>query len=99
MPGPFCEAAGLTADRLKRGDVPADVQLSNGMILELFAFQTGEKLGAADFLKLLQKLNDSFNGVTNPNVVINKINRLLDQKKKITHRKKVKGDFFFRPFL
>ncbi|XP_045170683.2 uncharacterized protein LOC123533110 [Mercenaria mercenaria] len=91
FPGPCCEAANITCQQLKSRDLPQNVILTNGLVLELHSFVTTENLTSAAFVKILEKLDSNFCGIVHPSALVIKVKRVIEQKKKLSHRKKVKG--------
>ena len=91
-PGPFCEKYGLSKDQLlNRVDslVPV-IGLQNGTVLELCTFLNKNRKTELDFTKILISLEPRLSDI-NQKTLISKINRLVEQRKKLSHKKKVAG--------
>ena len=91
-PGPFCEKYGLSKDQLlNRVDslVPV-ISLQNGTVLELRTFLNKNRKSELDFTKILTSLEPRLSDI-NQKTLISKINRLVEQRKKLSHKKKVAG--------
>lgn len=90
FPGPYCKAAYIAYANLRDRCFPQNVTVSNGLVLELNCYATKENLSAAAFVKILENLSDDFSSVRHSQAVVDRIKRVIEQKKKLCHRKKVK---------
>lgn len=91
-PGPFCEKLGLSKDKILNDSdclVPI-VGLQNGAVLELRAFLIKNGRSESELTRILTLLQPRLNAV-NHRAFVSKLNRLFEQRKKLSHKKKVPG--------
>ena len=89
-PGPFCEKHGISKDQvLNNSDTLVPIGcLENGVVLELRTFLNKSGRSELELSKILTLLEPRLSAV-NQRALVSKLNRLLEQRKKLSHKKKV----------
>ena len=91
-PGPFCEKHGISKDQvLNNSDTLVPIGcLENGVVLELRTFLNKSGRSELELSKILTLLEPRLSAV-NQRALVSKLNRLFEQRKKLSHKKKVPG--------
>lgn len=89
-PGQFCQSLNITTESIETRSVPNIENLSNGLALELKAYADTNGLNSFELLNIFSMIDSRFNDV-NSTSLHSKLLRLVEQRKKFSSRKKVKG--------
>lgn len=89
--GPFCEACGIEKSDLKNGVIRKPVKsLLNGTVIEINYYFENLGYSSNDLFNILVQLEPELKSV-NVKSLKTKVSRICEQKKKLSHKKKVAG--------
>ena len=89
-PGVFCEAVGISTDMLNGTTDKLATTLTNGAVLELYEYCKDNNINNSQLVHILSEFDRNFvNNKTQS--IISKIQRLIETKNKLKHKKIVPG--------
>ena len=92
FPGPFCEKHRLSKNLILNSseNILPIIGLQNGLVLELRVFLNKCGKSESELIKILTLIDPRLS-VVNAGALRSKLNRLCEQRKKLSHKKKVPG--------
>ncbi|XP_060602482.1 uncharacterized protein LOC132755609 [Ruditapes philippinarum] len=90
-PGPFCELHNITKSDLQQGHITKPAQpLLNGIVIEISHYLVTLGHNSNDLYNILVQLDPLLQSVSVKSLKV-KVTRICEQKKKLSHKKKVIG--------
>ncbi|KAH3737324.1 hypothetical protein DPMN_043907 [Dreissena polymorpha] len=86
----FCEAIGITTDMLNGSRDKFEATLTNEAVLELYEYCKVNNINNSQLVQILSDFDTKFVNNKTQSIII-KIQRLIETKNKLKHKKKVQG--------